>query len=898
MGTIHNLNSAKKWLAGSFLAVRLSQNPDHYKLDGTSLHLGLDAKIERICQRDLLLLTECGLLVSNGTEANVKCTEFGDAMARYCIKFETMKVLLSLGSRPKISEMVSYTSAAGKMLIDNNDWQLSALSQAEEYHDIRLKAGEKALYKEINKANGIKFPIKVDLALHAHKRSLLIQAELGGVEFPADEQYAKHKRQYHQDKTMVFSHINRLIRCVVDCQLHLQDAVGARHALELARSFSARVWDNSPLQMKQLPQIGLAAIRKLAMGGVNSIEALEATEPHRVETLMSKNPPFGQKLLGSLREFPKLRVSMKLMGKDVKPKQSVQIKIKVECGFLNDRPPTIFHRHQIYVCLLVERSDGLLVDFRRISAKKLVNGQDVLVSASLTQYDQYITSYVMCDEIAGTMRYAELKHDILPSVFPSQVVETRSPRERMTSDDHHHGRPLQPSQRGHLTQQKSGDNDFSDGSFDDQDFIALADANSMESKKPVKSKAVLTKPTALPADAAQGSRSVAAWNPTQLENGNWACNHKCKDKSACKHLCCRDGLEKVPKPPKATPAVVEADPDLHTAMPPKGNKGGKPMMQTTLALQQQLIEPQTDKNHTVEPARGRDSMDFAKAGPRDYKKLHRLHEKVNKGPPAKLISQTKPSFQFSCGVMLQPSFLDQGKFASEASLSSDYDDDWLDDLPSPSVLLGRPAEEGVRSKAACSERSFEDEISDIEAAMVGLDDSASIARNAEEYRTTTLSEVENDWNTHTAGEEQDNPLDDPSLLPGSLDRSKHERLFLSTDSPERPEHQAGKRRANENSERAEDNSSSPPLAKKMRITANSQDTGQVARANESHYQSPNSSQTMDVSTSGVDQTTPAPPEADALSALPEWTNDIEPEFLSYFVREYGHLVEWWPEQTQ
>ena len=819
-------------------------------------------------------------------------------MARYCIKFETMKVLLSLGTRSKMSEIVSCTSAIGKTLIDNNSWQLSALSQAEEYHDIRLKAGEKALYKEINKANGIKFPIKVDLALHAHKRSLLIQAELGGVDFPVEEQYGKHKRQYHQDKTMVFSHINRLIRCVVDCQLHLQDAVAARHALELARSFSARVWDNSPLQMKQLPQIGLAAIRKLAMGGVNSIEALEATEPHRVETLMSKNPPFGQKLLGSLRDFPKLRVSMKLMSKDVKPKQSVQIKIKVECGFLNDRPPTIFHRHQIYVCLLVERSDGLLVDFRRISAKKLVHGQDMLVSASLTHYDQYITSYVMCDEIAGTMRHAELKLDILPSVFPPQVVENQSVGRKRTSDNHHDGRPLQPSRGSHITQQKPGDNEFSDDGFDDQDFIALADANGTESKEPVNSKAVLTKANAIPADAAQASRSLAAWNPTQLENGKWACNHKCKDKSACKHLCCRDGVDKAPKPPKTSTATAEPDPDPHIAMPPKRNKGGKPT-QTTLALQKQSLESQTNDNHAVEPARGRDGTDFAKVGPREYKKLHRLHEKVNRGPPAKLISQTKQSFQHSRGVMPQPSFLEQETGACEASLlSSDYDDDWLDDLPSTSVLLGKPTEEEIQSKTACSERSFEEEISDIEAAMVGLDDSASIARNAEAYRTTTLPEGDNDWNTYSACEEQDNPLNDPPLLRGSLDRSKAERLFLSTDSPERPVHPASKRRANESIELAEDNSSSPPLAKKIRMNTGLQDAGQVARASESHGQSPNTSQTMDVSTSGVDQIAPAPPEADALAALPEWTNDVDPEFLANFVREYGHLVEWWPEEAQ
>ena len=177
---------------------------------------------------------------------------------------------------------------------------------------------EKKLFKEINQANGIKFPIKVDLAMHAHKRSLIIQSDLGGVDFPTDEQYTKHKRQFVQDKASLFSASHRLISCVIDCQIHLQDAVTVRHALELARSFDARAWDNSPLEMKQIAQIGPVAIRKLAIGGINSIEALEAAEPQRIEMLMSKNPPFGTKLLANLRDFPKLRVSLKLMGK-VKP---------------------------------------------------------------------------------------------------------------------------------------------------------------------------------------------------------------------------------------------------------------------------------------------------------------------------------------------------------------------------------------------------------------------------------------------------------------------------------------------------------------------------------------------------------------------------------------------------
>ena len=188
------------------------------------------------------------------------------------------------------------------------------MCQAEEFHEIRFRSNEKALYKAFNSANGIKFPIKVDIALAAQKRSIIIQVELGAVDFPANEQFTKHKKQYQQDRALIFSHIHRLIRCVIDCQLHLQDGPATRHALELARSFGARVWDNSPLQLKQISQVGIVSVRRLVMAGINSIDALESTEAHRLDMLLSKNPGYGEKLLASTRSFPKPMVTVKFMG--------------------------------------------------------------------------------------------------------------------------------------------------------------------------------------------------------------------------------------------------------------------------------------------------------------------------------------------------------------------------------------------------------------------------------------------------------------------------------------------------------------------------------------------------------------------------------------------------------
>jgi ATP-dependent DNA helicase HFM1/MER3 len=78
----------------------------------------------------------------------------------------------------------------------------------------------------------------------------------------------------------------------------------------LERSLGARAWDDSPLQMKQIEAIGVVAVRKFVNAGIKCIEDLEGCEPHRIESLLSRNPPFGLKVLERAREFPKLRVSL------------------------------------------------------------------------------------------------------------------------------------------------------------------------------------------------------------------------------------------------------------------------------------------------------------------------------------------------------------------------------------------------------------------------------------------------------------------------------------------------------------------------------------------------------------------------------------------------------------
>ncbi|KAL4985491.1 Sec63 Brl domain-containing protein [Aspergillus falconensis] len=392
LGNVNSIESAASWLAGTFLFVRLRRNPIHYKLKEGANRDDEDEMLRQICEKDIKLLQGCGLVDTQ----SLKSTPFGDAMSRYYIRYETMKTLSTMKPKSSIAQI------------------LAIISQAEEFRDIRLKAGEKLLYKEINRSNDICFPINVDVALPAHKISLLIQSELGAVEFPSGEQFQKHKFTFQQEKSIVFAHVNRVIRCIIDCQVHLKDSVTVRNALELARSLAARVWDHSPLQMKQIENINAAAVRKLVAHGIGSIEALEETEPHLIDIALSKNQAFVVSLRKPLADFPKLRVSVKMTGKVIEPGRSVRVLFKAEIAFMNERCPTDFQRWPVYVCFVAETSDGRLIDFRRISfntnstsAIKLQRNYEIPLSIELKHQDECITCHVMCDDIARDIHEGE-----------------------------------------------------------------------------------------------------------------------------------------------------------------------------------------------------------------------------------------------------------------------------------------------------------------------------------------------------------------------------------------------------------------------------------------------------------------------------------------------------------
>ncbi|USP81700.1 ATP-dependent DNA helicase MER3 [Curvularia clavata] len=514
LGTIRDLPSTRKWLKGTFLFVRLQQNPEYYKLEGDTAGQSIEEQVDDICFRDINLLRESNLV--SGQEF-FKCTEFGHAMSRYYVCFETMKLFMELQPKSPPSEI------------------LSVIVQAKEYSNIRFRQGEKSLYKALNKSPSIRWPFPVNLDLPAQKISLIIQSVLGSADISWEGELAKHKTQYTTDTMIVFKNLGSLIRCIIDCQIVLGDAVTIHSALMLERSFGARAWDDSPLQMKQIETLGVVSVRKLVNAGIKSIEDLEACEPQRIEALIGRNPPYGLKILKNIKDFPKLRVSLQAQTSTImKIPEGVKIQIKADVGFMNERPPHEFNKKIIYVCLLLETSDGRKSHFARISGSKLGTGQTITVPVLLTSPDQSINCHVMCDGIAGSMRSATVRPQIPSWMHPSSrntTLDTSAPNQSNMSK-----RRIENIKA--TRKPTTSSDDFGDGDLDDDALVEAADVelefNPIESyddplatitasntaktipnkgKGTVNSRSLTKQPEAVVENTTQG--------PVQLPNGKW-----------------------------------------------------------------------------------------------------------------------------------------------------------------------------------------------------------------------------------------------------------------------------------------------------------------------------------------------------------------------------------------
>ncbi|KAK7038046.1 ATP-dependent DNA helicase MER3 [Favolaschia claudopus] len=669
LGTITTVTSAKEWLRSSFLFQRIQKNPSHYSV-GKDETQSWEERVDDMVMQSVGKLRQTKLIeeAQAGDKSGVLAsTEFGDIMSKFYVRQSTMGLILTLPERPALREI------------------LEMISTSEELSETKLRASEKTVYNKLRKHNDIRFEVK-KIEKTADKVFLLIQAVLGGVSLNSAE-YKTPDSQPNLEAFSVFKHVARIARVVVEVAIVQKRGAQMKHGLELLRCLTAKAWEDRPVVLRQIESIGEKSLKVLAENGITSLALLAKQPPHRIELLLNRRPPFGHEVLASVGELPQYILAVQeVRVQSNGGKEPVEIDLSVTCGLAIEQSNAakgkkIKGRTQMTAILTVT-SDLELVDFRRIPTKALKDTKTFQITAELTKPSQSVVVYIASESIAGVTVTETYKPKVLYTEFPTR--QTRPPT--------------------------ALDLDL-EGLENDPDFWNMnVDEHGDElPEPPVKDPIVrdLTRPRERDeskAKKAQNVKKAPTDFPTKLKtmaNGNYACNHSCRDKTKCRHMCCREGLAEPPKSSKKRSEAISTHKTEWTAIasPPHSKKPKKSdnMMEDLENLHQR-------SNVSLKlPEGGRLKLDSTSSKRKERPPLNFNVELSQLTDETPTTSFTVPALKDDDDDLLAPDqLLTASRNQRESSPETNYSDSEIDSLirRAPSALMEDKEVDTARSPVA------------------------------------------------------------------------------------------------------------------------------------------------------------------------------------------------------
>ncbi|KAL1744365.1 hypothetical protein HDZ31DRAFT_82770 [Schizophyllum fasciatum] len=361
------------------------------------------------------------------------------------------------------------------------------------------------ILSKINRHNDLRFTVK-KVENTVDKAFLLIQATLGGLPLSSPE-FKSADSQPQLEAFGIFKHIGRIAKAVVEVAIARQRGAQLKHGLELSRCFAAKAWEDRPIVLRQVPKIGEKS-SVLAEHGITTIARLRKQDPIRIETLLNRRPPLGHEILAAVHDMPQYSLAIKEI--EVHPgggDRPATAEFLVECGVID--PTEVGNNGKkakakggTFTSVLTVTSDDDFIDFRRIPTRSIGSCKSFEITADLMKPSQSVVVYISCAQMVEDLEANPNFWDMMDSDEP-------------TSEE----RPIR------------------------EDIIKPNAGKTKENKVPVAQKTTLKSRARPTAPASAGSPDTRV---RKRPDGKYDCNHNCKDKNKCRHLCCRDGL---PAPP-------------------------------------------------------------------------------------------------------------------------------------------------------------------------------------------------------------------------------------------------------------------------------------------------------------------------------------------------------------
>ncbi|XP_033959695.2 probable ATP-dependent DNA helicase HFM1 [Pseudochaenichthys georgianus] len=346
--TISDVNMALDWIRSTLLYIRALKNPKHYGFSADLDRYGIEAKLQELCLRNLNSLSSIDLIHMD-EDINIKPTESGRLMARFCVAFETMKQFSQVSGTESLSDLIEM------------------VSKSREFSDIQLRMNEKRLLNTLNRDKNritIRFPIEGKIRSSEMKVNCLIQAQLGSISI--------QEFGLTQDTVRIFKNGMRISKCLAEFLSHRSKTgfSAVLHSLMLAKCFRAKLWENSPYVSKQLEKIGQTLSTAMVNAGLTTFSKIEQSNPRELELIVNRHPPFGNQIKESVMNLPTYEVTL-----DQLPRYScataeivVKVTLKNQAQLLSrNKAPD-----QNYVSLIIGNSDNTVVFLQKLTELALL----------------------------------------------------------------------------------------------------------------------------------------------------------------------------------------------------------------------------------------------------------------------------------------------------------------------------------------------------------------------------------------------------------------------------------------------------------------------------------------------------------------------------------------------
>ncbi|KFO11060.1 putative ATP-dependent DNA helicase HFM1, partial [Balearica regulorum gibbericeps] len=395
--TVTDVTVALEWIRSTFLYIRALKNPTHYGFSSGLDKIGIEAKLQELCLKNLNDLSSFDLIRMDEAN-NFKPTETGRLMAWYYIAFDTVKQFFTIKGTETLNELITM------------------ISNCTEFLDVKLRTNEKKILNTLNKDKDkitIRFPMEGKIKTREMKINCLIQAQLGCI--PIQD------FTLTQDTGRIFRNGLRVTRWLSDFLASCKNNFSALlNSLILAKCFRCKLWENSLHVSKQLEKIGVSLSNAMVNAGLTSFKKIEDTNARELELILNRHPPFGNQIKESVLHLPKYELDIEQLPKysDTLAEILVTIKLTNYEQLQTKRTATDFH----YVTLVIGDADNQVIFnqkimdsallktgnwTKKIEVKRALKSEDISINLISSDYvgldiQQVYTAFYLTPKTVGS----------------------------------------------------------------------------------------------------------------------------------------------------------------------------------------------------------------------------------------------------------------------------------------------------------------------------------------------------------------------------------------------------------------------------------------------------------------------------------------------------------------